>query len=210
MAQPNVNIRTREIGWAFGNTNGSLTNTSGSGQAHGVAPALAAGVAAFTFAIQTIDGLLGGAAVFSRGFVLPSTVEPTRIIDQVKSTHAVYIGVSAHLRSAGNVDLPGTIRLITNDLWPTEAAVPVPSRIDLGDWVTNAWQEWEKFSPLTVPTPPPGFTGGGAAGVRYEYRKALGRMPSNFLWVSLTNNGTVSATEWGIGIWAWTQPDILD
>jgi len=207
MAKPNVNFRTREVGWVFGNTNGSATNIGAGGQAHGVAPALGAGSTAFTYAVQTAHGILGGASSFSRGFVFPATLRPTRTIDQVKDTHCRYLDLSAHLRSAGNVDLPGRITILHSDLWPDAASVPNPSRVDLGDWVSNQWQEWEKWSPLTIPTPPPGFTSGGNGGIRYEWRQYIGLLPFNFVWISLTNLGSVSATEWGIGVWSRSNPE---
>lgn len=206
MPKPNVNIRTREVGWWFGTTNGSLTNTSGSGQGHGLAPALAIGGSAITYRVQIAHGQLGGSSVFARGFVYPITLEPTRHILQVRDSHCVYLSISCHLRSVGNVDLPGRVRVFTNDLWPTAAAVADPGQADLGDWVTNAWQEWEEWSPLTIPTPPPEFTGGGAAGLRYEYRRNLGKVPSNFFYLQLENLGTVAASEWGLGLFLRSHP----
>jgi hypothetical protein len=199
--KPNVNARVREVGWWWGTTNGSATNTSGSGIGHGTSPALAAGATALCFPIQSTHALLGGASVFSRGFVFPVTLEPTRNIDQVFNSHGMYLEITAHLRSAGDVDLPGQLRIFHNDLWPTAAAVPAAGRLDLGDWRTNQWQEWEEWSPISIPTAPPGFTGGGAAGTRYEYRRKLGRIPANFFFAQLTNAGSVAAAEWGFGVY---------
>jgi len=81
-----------------------------------------------------------------------------------------------------------------------------PGQADLGDWVTNAWQEWEEWSPISIPTPPPDFSSGGAAGIRYEYRRTLGKVPSNFFYLTIENLGTVSATEWGIGLFLRSHP----
>jgi hypothetical protein len=206
MTKPNVNFRTREVGWWFGNTNGSLTNLSGSGQNHGVAPPLGAGATAITYRVQLVHAQLGGAALFSRGFVYPITLEPTRHIILARDAHPVYLSLSAHLRGDSNVDLPGKINIFTNDLWPTAAAVANPDTTQIGDWRDNAWQEWEDQSPLGIPTPPPGFSSGGAAGIRYEYRRRIGRLESNFFYCQITNLGTVPATEWGIGVFLRSYP----
>lgn len=202
----NTQVRVREVGWWTGVTNGSILNNGATGQRHGASGALNAGATLQTFPFQLAHALLGGASVFSRGFVIPVTIEPTRQISQVFDTHAIYLELGVHLRSAGDVDLPGQVRIFFNDLWPDAATVPNPSRLDLGDWVTNAWQEWEDWSPLSIPTPPPGFSSGGAAGIRYEYRRVLGRAPANFFYVTLTNVGTVAASEWGIGLYVRNQP----
>jgi len=206
MSKPNVNFRTRDVGWWFGNTNGSLTNTSTTGQNHGFAPALGAGSSAITYRVQIVHAQLGGAALFSRGFVYPITLEPTRHIILAKDCHAVYLSLSAHLRSAGDVDLPGKIQIFTNDLWPTAAAVANPDTTNIGDWKDNAWQEWEEMSPIGIPTPPPGFSSGGAGGIRYEHRRNVGRLQSNFFYCQLTNLGSVAAAEWGIGVYLRSQP----
>jgi hypothetical protein len=119
----------------------------------------------------------------------------------------MYAEVTAHLRSATELDLPAVIRIFFNDLWPTAAAVANPDLDDLGDWVTNGvgpatqgWQEWEEFSPITVPTPPPGFSAALADGARYEHRRKLGRCPANFFFCLIENAGSVNATEWGMGL----------
>lgn len=219
MPKPNVSHRSRQVGWWMGTSNGSVSNIGGGGQGHGSAPALTAGSQAVTFPIQVAHGLLGGAAIFQRGFVIPVTVEPTRGLDRSHSTHGVYLEISAHLRSAGNVDLPAQVNIFFNDYWPPDPAVipnGAPYRsvqfpdaiIDQGDWVTGAWQEWEDFSPLTIPTPPPGFTSGGNGGIRYEYRRVLGRVPANFVWLKITNLGSVDATEWGFGVFLRSDPPV--
>lgn len=205
-ASPNVNLRTREVGWWFGTTNGSLTNTSATGQGHGLAPALAAGGTAITYRVQVAHAQLGGASVFARGFVYPITLEPTRHIIQVRDSHCVYMSIAVHLRSAGNLDLPGIVRIFHNDLWPTESSVANPGQADLGDWATNVWQEWEEWSPLSIPTPPPDFSTVAAGGIRYEHRRHLGKIPSNFFYLQLENIGTVDATEWGIGMFLRSDP----
>jgi len=183
----------------------------------------------FAHTFQIANAILGGASVFSRGFTSPVVLEPTRVIADVADTQTLYLHLSAHLRSLANVDLPGVIHIQTNDLWPPAVvngavgptAVANPTRSDLGDWVTNGgvppagasvqgWQEWEDWSPLTVPTAPPGFSSGGNTGLRYEWRKYIGRLRSNFLWVSLTNAGSVDATEWGLGVWLSTDPGALE
>jgi len=206
MPKPNVNQRVRQVGWWFGTTNGSQTNTSGSGQGHGSAPALGAGSSAITYRVQVAHALLGGSSVFARGFVYPITLEPTRHIILCRDSHCVYLSLAVHLRSAGDVDLPGRVRIFCNDLWPTAAAVANPDTTNLGDWRDNTWQEWEEWSPIGIPTPPPGFTSGTGTGIRYEYRRKLGRIPSNFFYFQLDNLGSVSATEWGIGMFLRSEP----
>lgn len=206
MTKPNVNQRSREVGWWFGATNGSLVNTSATGQGHGSAPALGAGSSAITYRVQVAHAQLGGASVFARGFVYPISLEPTRHIILVRDSHCVYLSLSAHLRSAADVDLPGRIRIFCNDLWPTAAAVANPDQTNLGDWRDNQWQEWEEWSPIGIATPPPGFTSGTNAGIRYEYRRKLGKIPSNFFYFQIENLGSVAATEWGIGMYLRSQP----
>src|SRR6266850_2092795 len=209
MPKPNVNFRTREIGWWFGTTQGSNGNVGGGGQSHGgiFGAALPANTVAKTTPVQLPHALLGGASAFSRGSGSPALLEKTRAIQGAFGSHCVYLEISAHLRSAANVDLPGIVRIYHNDYWPLPAAVPgVPITSDLGDWVTNGggfttgWQEWEEWSPLTIPTPPPGFTSLGNFGIRYEYRRKLGKAPANFFFLTCENVGSVAATEWGVGL----------
>jgi len=205
-------MRTRDVGWWFGNTTGSSVNNGGGGQAHGAGiGSLVAGGVTTIGPIQTVHALLGGASVFARGLVSGGVLEPTRFIDGVLATHAQYLTVSVHLRSAGNIDLPGQLQFFCNDLWPTAAAVPNPNTLSLADWagsglLSAAWTELEELSPLMIPTPPPGFSTGGAAGLRYEYRRVLGRLPCNFFAASITNLGSVTATEWGVGLYLRSHP----
>lgn len=198
MAQPNVTQRTREIGFVNGQAlvNGGILNN------YVAAPlgALNPGVEVDSFGFQINHALLGGASTLFAGNSTPPFMLPTRAIAGVHDSHCLYGEVLAHLRSAGNVDLPGQLRFFVNEYPPLAAFVPAPTQFDLGDWVAAGWQEWEKWSPLTIPTPPPGFTGGGAGGIRYEYRRLLGRVPGNFMFVSLTNRGSVAALEWGISV----------
>lgn len=209
MSSPNVHTRTRELGWWTGVTVGSATNTSGSGLGHGSQGNIPSGASFTTAPVQLAHALLGGAAVFTKGGAFAGALEPTRPVSGTMDTHAIYIEVAVHLRSAGDVDLPGQVRFFFNDLWPTFAQVPTPPGLappDLGDWQSNFWQEWEDWSPLTVPTPPPGFSTGLATGVRYEYRRSLGKAPANFFFAQLTNVGSVAATEWGLCLYVRNQP----
>jgi len=211
MSKPNVTARTREVGFvaaqSFGNLAVGSSGINPGNAAPGVFP-LNAGAQADSFGFQVNHAILGGASVLFFGNSLPPTIRATRHILNVHDTHCVNVEVRAHLRSAGNVDLPGLLRFFFNELAPEAAVVPAPDQSNLGDWAQGQWQEWEDWSPLTVPTPPPGFTAGGAGGLRYEYRRVLGRVPGNFMYASITNLGTVAATEWGLAMILRSSPPV--
>lgn len=200
MPKPNVHQRVRQIGWVSAQITGSTLNNSGTGQAHGNLGALGAGVRADSFGFQVNHGIIGGASVLYIGNSLPPSLLPSRSVQEVHDTTCLYAELFCHLRSAGNVDLPASVQFWFNELTPPASLVPAPTTFDLGDWVTGNWQEWEKWSPITVPTPPPGLSSGGAGGIRYEYRKVLGRVPANYMFMSVTNAGSVAAAEWGFGL----------
>lgn len=184
MPNPNVHGRYREIPFFTG-------VNKGAGGQYGV------GLGALGAGTQTA---LGDFRPFQLGHATLGgfSTSPT---PGVPDTHCHYMWVTAHLRSAGNVDLPGQI-----NIFMCEVSQPAGTHLTLGDYVSGQMLEWEEWSPLSVPTPPPGFTGGGAGGLRYEFRRFLGRVPMNIVRCALTNIGTVAATEWHLGYFFTTVP----
>lgn len=187
MPNPNVHYRVREVGWVLGVLKGN-----GGAVGHANLGNLAAGA---TTNINDFRPFLVNHALLG-GF--QSNFNPG-----VPETHCVYLEVQAHLRSSTNFDLPGRIRIFYS-----EVATPTGTQATVGDWVAGQMQEWEEWSPLTVPTPPPNFSSGGAAGTRYEYRRYLGRVPGNIVRCTLTNHGAVPATEWALGYFFRSNPPV--
>jgi len=185
MANPNVHYRVRPIGWVVG-------VDKGNGGQYGVGLGnLAAGGVTTLFDFRPFQfnhAILGG---------FQSSATPG-----CPDTIGMHMEVTAHLRSAGNVDLPGII-----NVFMAQISQPLGTHNTLGDWVSGQMAEWEEFSPISVPTPPPGFTSGGAGGLRYQFRRTLGRVPMNFVRVQLTNIGTVAATEWQLGVYFRTHTE---
>ncbi len=202
MPKPNVTQRARLIGYVNGQVGGSVPILSN----YLLPGLLNPGASIDSYGFQLNHALLAGASVIFAGNTVPPTMLPTRDVSGVHNTICPYVEVIAHLRSAGNVDLPGVLHFYMNEYPPLAAFVAAPTQFNLGDYAAAVWQEWEQWSPLTIPTPPPGFTGGGAGGIRYEYRRQLGRMPSNFLYCRLTNAGSVAATEFQVSLMLRSTP----
>ncbi len=200
MAKPNVHTRIRKVGWVDGYVMGNGGNIT-----HGARGNLTPGFPQDSFPIQVNAAILGANSVLYRDEIANPQLYQSRSIGRVRDTHCVYLEVAAHLRSLGGASLPGIIRVWVNELPP----LPPGDNTQLGDWVLNGWQEWEDYSPISVPTIPASFPSLGGLGDRYEYRRVLGRIPGNIIFVEIENVGTVAATDWGLHVYLRSDPPVI-
>ncbi len=200
MPKPNVHVRSRNVGWVEGYVMGN-----GGAITHGARGNLTVGFPQDTFPIQVNAAILGANSVLYRDEVAAPQLYQSRVVGRVRDSHCVYLEIAAYLRSAGGVQLPGIVRVWVNELPP-----PAPGDFtQMGDWLLNGWQEWEDYSPITIPTIPHSFPSLSGLGGRYEYRRTLGRVPGNFIFLNIDNVGTVAATEWALQVYLRSDPPVL-